>query len=273
MNCEFFNCENVRRTGNLCATHYQQKKRGYAETPVDHTEHQACAVSHCSISATTRAEGSYCSAHYQMQYRGVDPETRKARLSGKSDATCWVKECLKGVKSKGLCNYHARRARGGMLEVPEELGVKLNAPCSFEGCGRAYITKGLCHSHYLQLQSGRGLSELRDWGKYTKGEHICSLPNCRRVAVSTGLCDNHKSAQMKYKISVAEMNEIWANPECSNTGCENTTHLRMDHDHATGQFRSLLCNGCNTALGMLKEDAARISGLREYIERFQGGSR
>lgn len=272
MNCEFFNCLNIRRNGNLCATHYRQKLLGYGGTRVDQSEHQKCAVSHCSIPASTRSEGAYCQSHYQMQYRGIDPETRRSRTNGKSAATCWVDECSRGVTSKGLCNYHARRARGGMLDVPDELGVNLNGPCSFEGCGRPYITKGLCHSHYLQLQSGKGLSEIRDWGKYTKGEHICFLPKCRRVAVSTGLCVNHKKLQVQYKVSVGELIEIWTDPKCSNPGCGNTTRLHMDHDHTTGEFRALLCRGCNSALGMLKENPERMTGLREYIERFQGGT-
>lgn len=228
-----------------------------------------CSVSHCSREATSRVEGALCHAHYQAAWRGVDPESRVALSSGKTRATCWVKECSKKVESRGLCGYHSRRARGGRLTVPPELGVVLNPPCSFEGCDRPHITKKLCHSHYSQLQSGRGLTELRDWGKYTKGEHICSLPHCRKVAISSGLCDNHKGLQTQYKISVERMNEIWLDPQCSNPGCTETKRLHMDHDHATGEFRALLCNGCNTALGFLKEDAARISGLREYIERFQ----
>lgn len=74
--------------------------------------------------------------------------------------------------------------------------------------------------------------------------------------------------QGQYGISPEQLIEIWKNPICSNPGCGNTTRLHMDHDHATGEFRALLCGGCNSALGFLKEDAARIAGLREYIERF-----
>lgn len=156
-----------------------------------------------------------------------------------------------------------------MLEVPDELGVVLNGPCTFEGCGRPYITKNLCHSHYTQLQSGKELTELRDWRKYSKGEHICALPKCHKAAISTGLCVNHKDLQAKYGVTPEELVDIWTDAVCSNPGCGTTTRLHMDHDHTTGEFRALLCNGCNTALGFLKENPERISGLRAYIERFQ----
>jgi len=55
---------------------------------------------------------------------------------------------------------------------------------------------------------------------------------------------------------------------CANTGCLNAgTHV--DHNHNNSQVRALLCSGCNLALGNLKEDQARISGLLEYARRFQ----
>lgn len=232
------------------------------------TEHPDCSVSHCRTPSTSRAEGSYCRAHYQMLYRGVNPESRIVRTAGKTVATCWVEKCSRRVDSKRLCNYHARRARGGRLIVPPELGIVLNGPCSFTGCDRPHITKGLCHSHYTQLQTGKELRELRDWGKYNKGEHICAINKCRKVAISSGLCVGHKSMQRQYGLSPERLIEIWKNPTCSNPGCENITRLHMDHDHSTGEFRALLCGGCNSALGFLKENPERISGLREYIERF-----
>jgi hypothetical protein len=43
----------------------------------------------------------------------------------------------------------------------------------------------------------------------------------------------------------------------------------MDHDHSTGRFRALLCGGCNSALGLLKESTERIQGLKKYIENVQ----
>lgn len=152
--------------------------------------------------------------------------------------------------------------------MPAELGVKVNDPCAFEGCERPYVTKKLCHTHYLQLKDGKPLSEIQDYGKYVKGEHICGVPHCRKHAISSGLCSNHKVLQSQYKISPERMIEVWTTPVCSNPGCGETKRLHMDHDHATGEFRALLCSPCNTALGFLKESTERIRGLATYIERF-----
>ena len=39
----------------------------------------------------------------------------------------------------------------------------------------------------------------------------------------------------------------------------------VDHDHATGEVRGLLCSACNTALGFLDDDQKRITRLASYL--------
>ena len=45
---------------------------------------------------------------------------------------------------------------------------------------------------------------------------------------------------------------------------DGTVGLVLDHSHATGRPRALLCTHCNAALGMLWEDPRVISRLSEY---------
>ena len=58
---------------------------------------------------------------------------------------------------------------------------------------------------------------------------------------------------------------------CSNPGCgadgSGGKNWHKDHDHKTGKFRGILCNGCNAALGFLKEDRNRIRGLIDYLDK------
>ena len=40
----------------------------------------------------------------------------------------------------------------------------------------------------------------------------------------------------------------------------------LDHDHATGKVRKLLCASCNKAIGMMQEDPDRLRAAAQYLE-------
>lgn len=43
--------------------------------------------------------------------------------------------------------------------------------------------------------------------------------------------------------------------------------LAVDHDHATGRVRGLLCRNCNSAIGFLRDDPRLMHSAAAYIER------
>jgi hypothetical protein len=51
---------------------------------------------------------------------------------------------------------------------------------------------------------------------------------------------------------------------------KNRKYLHIDHDHTTGKVRGLLCNGCNSSLGLLKEDPMRMLHMIEYVAKHSG---
>ncbi len=54
---------------------------------------------------------------------------------------------------------------------------------------------------------------------------------------------------------------------CAVCGRQQRRHLHVDHDHATGAVRGLLCSDCNTALGHLHDSPEIIRKLLQYISR------
>jgi len=76
----------------------------------------------------------------------------------------------------------------------------------------------------------------------------------------------------KYGLSIGDYNAILESQGgvCAANGCLETAFggkLSVDHDHATGKVRGLLCHGCNTTLGRMGDSIEKLKGLITYLER------
>ena len=47
--------------------------------------------------------------------------------------------------------------------------------------------------------------------------------------------------------------------------CWSQAWTALDHDHATGKFRGLLCHQCNEGIGALKDNAAQVQRAASYL--------
>ena len=57
------------------------------------------------------------------------------------------------------------------------------------------------------------------------------------------------------------------NNKCKICECEMDVP-QIDHNHTTGEVRSLLCRCCNTSLGLVKEDTKILYNMISYINAY-----
>lgn len=48
-------------------------------------------------------------------------------------------------------------------------------------------------------------------------------------------------------------------------------YLCVDHDHKGGRVRGLLCNACNTAIGLFEEEEGRFESAILYLRKHASG--
>ena len=73
----------------------------------------------------------------------------------------------------------------------------------------------------------------------------------------------------KYGMTLDEFNELSEaqEHECCICGEENKVHknLVVDHNHATGEVRGLICSPCNSALGHAKDLVKVLEAMIDYL--------
>lgn len=69
-----------------------------------------------------------------------------------------------------------------------------------------------------------------------------------------------------YGISFNDFSQMSDNVGNKCEVCEETPVV-LDHCHTTGKVRGVLCNKCNQALGLMRDNEQFILGLVEYLKR------
>lgn len=70
-----------------------------------------------------------------------------------------------------------------------------------------------------------------------------------------------------YGLERGQYDEMVASRDSRCEICGDQVRLDVDHCHASGEVRGLLCPGCNKGLGMFKDDPARLEAAISYLER------
>ena len=190
--------------------------------------------------------------------------------------TCQVAGCDRPHKARNLCQTHyAQWMRGSEFSAIRSRQRQKLPECTEDGCGEPVKAKGLCKMHY-QRRLRHGHTKYTDRKKPAR---ICVIDGCDSHLYAKGLCHAHYAKQRKwaaaginaerYQAMLREQGGVCAichQPEKHRDGASGKTKdLAIDHDHATGAIRALLCSSCNTALGLFNDDPVLLAKAQQYV--------
>jgi len=196
-------------------------------------QHDICTQEGCGRPHKARG---YCQTHYMQFKRGVTPVGEISTRVRVKPEECSESDCRAPVKSKGLCHMHYQRKlrHGHTRYTDRKRPVK---GCRIDGCGNYSYASELCHAHYIKQLKWRkhGVDADRYQEMLREQKGLCAI--CRKPERAP----DKASGKIK--------------------------DLAIDHNHATGQIRALLCSACNTALGLFNDDPRLLDAAKHYLAK------
>lgn len=108
---------------------------------------------------------------------------------------------------------------------------------------------------------------MKEWAKKNYGRYAAKYRRYR-LKVEYGL------TLQQYESMVAAQGGCCALCGASKTASETSARkhepLHVDHDHATGKVRALLCHHCNMMLGHCKDNPDLLRKAAAYVEEHRG---
>ena len=113
------------------------------------------------------------------------------------------------------------------------------------------------------------------WVRSNKEKHAATCANWYAKNKSTAAAKSSEwHYQFHYGISKSEFLSMVdsVNGKCQCCGITIVVGTRanngavLDHDHATGKIRGVLCSGCNKGIGLLKDSAVVLEMAAAYLK-------
>ncbi len=196
---------------------------------------------------------------------------------------CTEENCTKEVVGQGLCRKHYMRMKrkGNTSDIR-----KNQRPLCSEGDGSPAVALGLCDKHYrrkLPKKFKEVEDRFCDWctelisTNLRKDVKFCSFecktnranerrrehPDAKKRAKSYNLKNNFGISYEEWQLMLDSQNGKCK--ICSRHRTEFVRDFHVDHDHATGKVRGLLCHNCNNLLGQARDDIMVLNKAIEYL--------
>lgn len=78
----------------------------------------------------------------------------------------------------------------------------------------------------------------------------------------------HEYARRKFKLTEDQYLELMKNENCEI--CNRLLDKKcIDHSHSTNKVRGILCNNCNTSLGLVGDNIQILESMINYLHKHQ----
>jgi len=231
-----------------------------------------CSVEGCGAAVKIKKYG-LCGKHYARLWKYGDATAWKKPRR----AVCSVVGCELKAVGHGLCDTHYRRQkRYGTTDRPER-----PTACSAPGCNRPVDARGMCDMHYRRTLKGGEVEparSCRQCGASLAGTNLQRQFCTRECWESWQYWERRRTHRdrwlRKYGLTVEQYDSmveqqgsrcaICHGPDPKTNGGQ---HWCVDHDHATGKVRGLLCHDCNIGLGKFRDDPDLLRRAADYLAR------
>lgn len=120
---------------------------------------------------------------------------------------------------------------------------------------------------------------LRKYAASPKGKAAARASDARmRAKPGAAAAARRHHIKKNFGLTVEQLQQMYENQEglcaiCSTlmlleaggASSRSPRHAVIDHDHATGKVRGLLCRCCNTGIGMLRDSARLATNAATYL--------
>ena len=94
-------------------------------------------------------------------------------------------------------------------------------------------------------------------------------PKCKKCATENRrqYYKPHEYMRRKFNLTDEQYAELMKHDNCEVCGRDITNKKCIDHCHNTEKIRGVLCNNCNTTLGLVGDNVQVLTELIRYLER------